>query len=359
MHYVKEFNINGVATKQVACIELQGAPNAATEGAVGVLAMDMSSLTHDVYRCVAVNGSVYTWELLSNGMSVMSSTITGEGGMTKSFPYDKITTPKNYLIKRGDLIIDSEGYIYHVVSIGASECETEYTGTHLGGASVTDRDYRLQNYGKILRLVTDSGSVMSEVRITLEDGNTIVYDNLGEDYRVVGAYDINGNFVQFFRGTQAQYDALTDAQKKNLCPTITDDPTKEDVATLEEKVETLEEDSATLKEDVSELETWKGEVEDGTARVARAKLVAPDYYALELKSGMVSVSWAVNGLYWVEIDSSSFIVATNASANGESSVNANNLRVHVKDGLLTYQKYINGAFSTNTYTGTGHYKRIM
>ena len=37
MHYVKHFKINGVDTKQVACIELQGAPNAATEGAVGVL----------------------------------------------------------------------------------------------------------------------------------------------------------------------------------------------------------------------------------------------------------------------------------------------------------------------------------
>ena len=67
MHYVKHFAINGVNTKQVACIELQGPPNAATEGAVGVLGMDVTSLTHEVYRCVAVNGSIYTWQLLAGG----------------------------------------------------------------------------------------------------------------------------------------------------------------------------------------------------------------------------------------------------------------------------------------------------
>ena len=67
MHYVKHFKVNGIDTKQVACIELQGKPNAATEGAVGVLGMDMTSPTHDIYRCVAVNGSVYTWEKFESG----------------------------------------------------------------------------------------------------------------------------------------------------------------------------------------------------------------------------------------------------------------------------------------------------
>ena len=90
MHYVKQFHINGVDTKQVACIELHGVPNAATEGAVGVLGMDITSPTHDVYKCVAVNGSVYTWELLSAGMSIMSATETGEGALSKVFPYTSL-----------------------------------------------------------------------------------------------------------------------------------------------------------------------------------------------------------------------------------------------------------------------------
>lgn len=69
MHYVKHFDINGVATKQAACIELHGAPNAATEGYVGVLGLDVDSPTHEVYKCVEVRGSIYTWELLSSGGS--------------------------------------------------------------------------------------------------------------------------------------------------------------------------------------------------------------------------------------------------------------------------------------------------
>ena len=135
MHYVKQFHINGVDTKQIACIELQGAPNAATEGAVGVLGMDVTSPTHEVYRCVAVNGAVYTWELLSAGMSIMSSTTSGKGSKEYTFSYNSILTPDGYLVKVGDLILDNEGYLYRVTAIGASSCSTEYCGTHISGGS--------------------------------------------------------------------------------------------------------------------------------------------------------------------------------------------------------------------------------
>lgn len=67
MKYVKHFDILGVDTAQIPCIELQGAPNAATVGAVGLLGMDMTSEGHEIYKCVAVNGSVYTWECIVRG----------------------------------------------------------------------------------------------------------------------------------------------------------------------------------------------------------------------------------------------------------------------------------------------------
>lgn len=67
MHYVKYFDINGVETAQIPCIEIQGAPNAATKGVVGLLAMDMSSDTHELYKCVKVDGAVYTWECVTRG----------------------------------------------------------------------------------------------------------------------------------------------------------------------------------------------------------------------------------------------------------------------------------------------------
>ena len=131
MHYVKQFHINGVDTKQVACIELHGKPNAATEGYVGVLGIDMDSPLHDVYKCVAVNGSIYTWELLSSGLSIIVSDLAGSGAETVEFPYNLLKTPSLYVVKIGDSILDGEGYLYQVASIGASSCVATYCGIHI------------------------------------------------------------------------------------------------------------------------------------------------------------------------------------------------------------------------------------
>ena len=128
MHYVKQFNINGVNTKQVACIELHGKPNAATEGSVGVIGIDLDSPLHEVYKCVAVNGSIYTWELLSSGMSIISATISGEGTEKKPFAYADLRTPAMYVVKIGDLIIDRAGYIYQVESLNLDHCIALYSG---------------------------------------------------------------------------------------------------------------------------------------------------------------------------------------------------------------------------------------
>ena len=244
MHYVKQFHINGVDTKQVACIELHGKPTAATEGAVGVLGVDISSPTHEVYKCVAVHGSIYTWELFSAGMSIMSSTDLGEGAVTKSFQYTSLLKPDGYVIKRGDLILDKEGYLYRVTAIGSTYCETEYCGTHIGGMASGDKDYRLVVWedGR-LRLVTESGAVVSEVDYPHPDDETIRRDIYTGKTSTVGVKTVNDGLLRFFVGTQADYDALTDAQKQDLFAIITDDPTKDQllarVAELERKVEML------------------------------------------------------------------------------------------------------------------------
>lgn len=131
MHYVKYFNINGVATKQVACIELQGKPNTATEGSVGLLGIDMNSPLHEIYKCVAVNGNIYTWELFSSGLSIVSATISGGGEESVQFPYDNLKTPITYVVKPGDLIIDANGYLYQIESLGAIACNATYCGTQV------------------------------------------------------------------------------------------------------------------------------------------------------------------------------------------------------------------------------------
>lgn len=72
MHYVKHFDILGVDTAQIPCIELQGVPNTATEGAVGLLGINMLSEDHELYVCVAVKGNVYTWMPLKDGKDGVS-----------------------------------------------------------------------------------------------------------------------------------------------------------------------------------------------------------------------------------------------------------------------------------------------
>jgi hypothetical protein len=145
MHYVKQFKINGVDTKQVACIELHGRPNAATEGAVGVLGIDMDSPLHDVYKCVAVNGSIYTWELLSSGLSIMSATISGGGTESVQFPYVNLLTPNMYVIKIGDLILDSEGYLYQIHALNTTYCEAKYCGTRVVAYGKSAYDLAVKN----------------------------------------------------------------------------------------------------------------------------------------------------------------------------------------------------------------------
>ena len=67
MVYVKHFDILGVDTAQIPCIELQGVPNTATVGAVGLLGIDVTSEGREVYLCTDVNGSIYTWQPLKDG----------------------------------------------------------------------------------------------------------------------------------------------------------------------------------------------------------------------------------------------------------------------------------------------------
>ena len=82
MVYVKHFDILGIETAQIPCVELQGPPTSATEGAVGVLGMDVTSDGREVYLCTAVNGAIYTWQPLKDGKDgtcVIKSEINDNG----------------------------------------------------------------------------------------------------------------------------------------------------------------------------------------------------------------------------------------------------------------------------------------
>ena len=201
MHYTKHFNINGVDTKQVACIELQGKPNAATEGALGVLGIDVTSPTHDVYKCVAVNGSIYTWEFLSSGMSIIAATTRGGGFRNKTFGYSDLLYPDGYVVRCGDLILDSGGYLYRVTALGNTSCDATYTGTQFGA---TGADVEI-----VQELGTSKTAVMSQKAVTEE---------LNELYKVatsidLSAYESNGQIVETYedgstKTTTVEFDAI-------------------------------------------------------------------------------------------------------------------------------------------------------
>lgn len=80
MEYVKHFDILGVETSLIPCIELHGAPNSATVGVVGLLGLDVDN--GEVYVCTAVNGAVYTWKPIKDGkdgVCVRKSEINAKG----------------------------------------------------------------------------------------------------------------------------------------------------------------------------------------------------------------------------------------------------------------------------------------
>lgn len=88
MRHVKHIEVNGKKVRQSACIALNGPPNAATEGRVGSLAIDTSSAYHEVYKCVAVEGCIHTWELLASGNNGGSGTGDGTGKSAYEYAQD-------------------------------------------------------------------------------------------------------------------------------------------------------------------------------------------------------------------------------------------------------------------------------
>lgn len=221
MAYVKGFDINGINTIQTACIELQAPPNAATEGAVGLLAIDMSSPTKDVYKCVAVNGAIYTWELLSAGMSILSSSETGEGASTKTFTYTSLRMNDNYVVKVGDLILDSLGFLYRITALGNTSCVAEYCYLYVNGANGVGISSVEQ------ALISDEGGGINRITIKLTNGNVCSFDvrNGQTAYELAVENGYEGTeeewldslgYDSWLKGkaiTQAEYDALPESEK--------------------------------------------------------------------------------------------------------------------------------------------------
>lgn len=97
MNFIKSFNLLGIEAQQIPCIELNGKPTTATEGAVGSLCID--SNTNIVYKCVAINKGSYIWERVNDikpnlfdFREVITGYLGGTGGMTNQTNTYEITS---------------------------------------------------------------------------------------------------------------------------------------------------------------------------------------------------------------------------------------------------------------------------
>ena len=65
MHFVNGFDLFGVKAKQIPCITGNGSPTVSTSGAVGMLYMDTSNEEGELWKCIKVEDSSYTWVKLT------------------------------------------------------------------------------------------------------------------------------------------------------------------------------------------------------------------------------------------------------------------------------------------------------
>lgn len=198
MHYVKHFDILGVDTVQIPCIELHGVPNAATEGAVGLLGMNVDSEGNEVYICTAVNGAVYTWKALKDGkdgVSVIGTYINTNGELIITLSNGQTLNAGMVKGTTGDPGKDGEDGV-DGVSVVKVETNENYE------LLVTLSNGKTQNAGSVLPsryeefMASASATYVSKSTLPVTISDNIVFDtSASKDLPTFGgreAYDIIG-----------------------------------------------------------------------------------------------------------------------------------------------------------------------
>lgn len=179
MVYVKHFDILGIDTAQIPCIELQGAPNSATVGAVGLLGMDVTSDSGDIYVCTAVNGAVYTWKSLRDGKDgtcVTKSEINDNGELILTLSSGETLNAGVVKGEPGKDGVDGrDGVGIAAINIWSGElCLSLSDGTYKNFGSVIGKDGAKGQDGVSITNVERNAS--HELVITLSNGTVM---NLG------------------------------------------------------------------------------------------------------------------------------------------------------------------------------------
>lgn len=151
MVYVKFFDILGINTAQIPCIELQGPPTTATEGAVGLLGLDVTSAEGDTYICTAVNGAIYTWKSLRDGKDgscVVKAEVDSKGELILTLSDG---TTINAGVAKGE---DGKDGLNGTDGVGVSEVELNDSGELI----ITLSNGNVTNVGKVKGDKGDKGA---------------------------------------------------------------------------------------------------------------------------------------------------------------------------------------------------------
>lgn len=124
MNYIESFDLFGVPARQIPCIKNNGAPTTSTEGDVGMLCMDTSSATYDLYKCVSAYGGHYTWKKVAE--SEVEQTI--KEGSTKAVSggavYQALVgSGTNELKNIANLVVDCLENVAWATTYGASKVQ--------------------------------------------------------------------------------------------------------------------------------------------------------------------------------------------------------------------------------------------
>lgn len=192
MVYVKHFDILGIETAQIPCIELQGVPNTATVGAAGLLGMDVTSAGREIYVCTKVEGAIYTWQPLKDGKdgaSVIKSEINDSGELILTLSDGKVLNAG--VVRGGDgvgvtnaEIID--GQLVFTLSNGKTLNVGEVSGG-TGGSGVGMSDAEINDKGELVITLSD-GTVKNLGKVTAENGVSITKMELNDNYELIATY---------------------------------------------------------------------------------------------------------------------------------------------------------------------------
>jgi hypothetical protein len=195
MVYVKSFDILGIDTAQIPCIELQGVPNSATVGAVGLLGMDVTSEGREIYVCTKVEGAIYTWQSLrdgQDGVSVIKSEINANGEL--------ILTLSNGNTLNAGVVKGEQGEPGKDGANGVSVTDAMLIG---GKLVITLSNGTTKNLGSVIGTAGQDGvsivnvelNASSELIITLSNDTVMNIGPLEVDYVEHASKDAKGNVI--------------------------------------------------------------------------------------------------------------------------------------------------------------------